>query len=220
MNENINLIEILKDCPEGTEFYSAVYGKIRFMGINSKGHYPIKGYSNPHGSVSFTADGKVYCIGDSECLIFPSKEQRDWNVWKEEREAQQRIAAFNSFEDGDFLAFDKGNDNKDKWVFIYRKTNEQEVRGYACLSTYANGSIYVDTMDSYSYIGYKEDANNLRYATVEERKTLRRELKKQLKMQWNAEDKTIEIIPNKVEMSISSIEAKLGLEPGTLRIKK
>lgn len=30
MNENINLVEILKDCPKGTEFYSPIFGKVTF----------------------------------------------------------------------------------------------------------------------------------------------------------------------------------------------
>ena len=28
MNENINLVEILKDCPEGTKLYSSIYGEV------------------------------------------------------------------------------------------------------------------------------------------------------------------------------------------------
>ena len=28
MNENLNLVEILKDCPEGTELYSTIFGDV------------------------------------------------------------------------------------------------------------------------------------------------------------------------------------------------
>lgn len=34
MNGNINLVEILKDCPEGTPLYSTIYGTVNFIGIN------------------------------------------------------------------------------------------------------------------------------------------------------------------------------------------
>ena len=35
MNENIDLTEILKGCPKGTELYSTVYGKVQFERINN-----------------------------------------------------------------------------------------------------------------------------------------------------------------------------------------
>ena len=31
MNENINLVKILKDCPEGFELYSTVLGEVKFV---------------------------------------------------------------------------------------------------------------------------------------------------------------------------------------------
>ena len=34
MNENLNLVEILKDCPEGTKLYSTVFGEVEFESIN------------------------------------------------------------------------------------------------------------------------------------------------------------------------------------------
>ena len=41
MNENINLCEILKDCPKDTEFYTSIWGKVKFEGINDDKIYPI-----------------------------------------------------------------------------------------------------------------------------------------------------------------------------------
>ena len=41
MNENLNLAEILKDCPKGTKLYSTVYGEVEFYGIIGK-DYLIK----------------------------------------------------------------------------------------------------------------------------------------------------------------------------------
>ena len=28
MNENLNLVEVLKDCPQGTKLYSPIYGDV------------------------------------------------------------------------------------------------------------------------------------------------------------------------------------------------
>ncbi len=34
MNENLNLVEILKDCPKGTKLYSPIFGEVKFEEIN------------------------------------------------------------------------------------------------------------------------------------------------------------------------------------------
>ena len=87
MNENIDLTKILKDCPEGYEFYSSYFGKVAFIRI-SYGQI-IVGCRRINRQVVFNADGKYemwaysdnngnYLLTD-ECLLFPSKDQRDWN---------------------------------------------------------------------------------------------------------------------------------------------
>ena len=78
MNENLNLIEILKDCPKGTKLYSTVYGDVDFDGIRNGSEYLVK-YVKSDGSIgSVTAQGLVLACYDGECTLFPSKEQRDW----------------------------------------------------------------------------------------------------------------------------------------------
>ena len=78
MNENLNLVEILKDCPKGTKLYSVAHGDVEFEEIAESEYYPIciKVYGKC-GEV-FTADGKLF-NGNGECILFPSKEQRDWS---------------------------------------------------------------------------------------------------------------------------------------------
>ena len=78
MNENLNLIEILKDCRIGTKLYSTVYGDVEFDGINKKEEYPVR-YRNSEGTkLTVTAQGMLL-VGFGECTLFPSKEQRDWS---------------------------------------------------------------------------------------------------------------------------------------------
>ena len=84
MNENLNLVEILKDCPKRTELYSTICGIVEFRGIDAKsGDYPIDVYcKQTKDYYSFTADGRIYCEANfGECLLFPSKDQRDWSKW-------------------------------------------------------------------------------------------------------------------------------------------
>ena len=79
MNENLNLVEILKDCPKGTKLYSPVVGEVEFCEIdNSSRFFPIV-VKSEDGIFSFTQQGKHYDIKQSECVLFPSREQRDWS---------------------------------------------------------------------------------------------------------------------------------------------
>ena len=88
MNENLNLVEILKDCPKGTKLYSPVFGEVEFESINDI-IGPIIVTTNTGNAECFTADGKMYTYYkkmynyyNGECLLFPSKEQRDWSKFK------------------------------------------------------------------------------------------------------------------------------------------
>ena len=81
MNENLNLVEILKDCPEGTKLYSPVFGEVEFESINDI-IGPIVVTTNTGNAECFTTDGKMYTYYNGECLLFPSKDQRDWSKFK------------------------------------------------------------------------------------------------------------------------------------------
>ena len=84
MNENLNLVEILKDCPKGTKLYSPALGEVEFEKIIDDRTYPIRVIGN-NDTVFFTSQGKLYDIKQSECLLFPSKEQRDWSKFKRQK---------------------------------------------------------------------------------------------------------------------------------------
>lgn len=77
--EKLDLTKSLKDCPRGTKLYSPIYGEVMLEGVYSGLIYPIDVigmYGNIH---SFTADGR-YVIGyNGECMLFPSKDKRDWS---------------------------------------------------------------------------------------------------------------------------------------------
>lgn len=81
MNENLNLVEILKDCPEGTKLYSPVFGEVEFESINDI-IGPIVVTTNTGNAECFTADGKMYTYYNGDCLLFPGKDQRDWSKFK------------------------------------------------------------------------------------------------------------------------------------------
>ena len=77
MNENIDLTKILKDCPKGWKLYSSVYGDVSFQGIADL-VYPIQVSNKKAGEVLLSEKGR-FLIGVGECILFPSKDQRDWS---------------------------------------------------------------------------------------------------------------------------------------------
>ena len=84
MNENIDLTKILKDCPEDTKFYCSICGEVTIKIKNNYTH-PIHVYQktiyaeNPILVCRLSIFGKYNKDLDGECILFPSKEQRDWN---------------------------------------------------------------------------------------------------------------------------------------------
>ena len=79
MNENINLCEILKDCPEGTEFWSDNYGKVRFMCIDKSWDSPIFLRRTDGCRACYTKEGLCSIDFPASCLLWPSKDCRDWS---------------------------------------------------------------------------------------------------------------------------------------------
>ena len=80
MNKKIDLTQILKDCPKGTKFYTPIWGEVTFIKINIGYVYPICIETNVYDDyINLTKDGRYLSIPNTECIIFPSKEQRDWS---------------------------------------------------------------------------------------------------------------------------------------------
>ena len=85
MNENLNLVEILKDCPKGTKLYTTIFGEVEFGFIEDNSIYPIVLILN--GRYEYlTSEGKLYETFGGECLLFPSKDQRDWSKFKPKKD--------------------------------------------------------------------------------------------------------------------------------------
>jgi hypothetical protein len=83
----MNIAEILKNAPEGTKLYSPIYGNVELLNISNESEYPIKAkICDNQVYVSFSKEGKFNIEHlDSECVLFPSKENRDWNTFKVEK---------------------------------------------------------------------------------------------------------------------------------------
>ena len=78
--EKINIAEILKDCPKGMKLYSPLCGECEFINIKNDVIYVE---SSLNKALCFNSLGMFYeWYEESECIIFPSKDQRDWSKFQ------------------------------------------------------------------------------------------------------------------------------------------
>ena len=78
----LDLVEILKNCPKGTKLYSAIHGEVTLDQVNNIDEdYPIV-INCIHGLIGYTYDGRFDIDCNGECVLFPSKDQRDWSKLK------------------------------------------------------------------------------------------------------------------------------------------
>jgi hypothetical protein len=139
----MNLIERLKDIPRGTKLYSPAFGEVTFK--KAAGNIIVVDDSCNIERV-FHSNGRFY--KDSECMLFPSRENRDWNT-------------FNKFDINSIKPFDKvlvRDDDKSEWyceLYSHYRNNVPYYK-YGCVSSAFHQCIpYND--DTKHLIGTKKD---------------------------------------------------------------
>lgn len=173
MNENLDLTEILKDCPIGTKFYSSYLGKdVFFIGIHNnyiECEYPPTIDSPFNSMIQFRKEGSLYNGG--ECMLLPSKDQRDWSKWHR------------PFVDGDVFVC---SNLCGYFIAIYNNLKRSNFYGYYAIVT-SDGEFNTDGICS---------GDAYRLATEEEKQKLFKAIQEN-GYKWNAETKTLEklIVP-------------------------
>lgn len=156
MNENLNLVEILKYCPKGTKLYSPIYGDVEFLQVlaDSKVDYQIDVKLSDNTIDSFTKDGRINAEYKGECLLFPSRDQRDWSKFMKPKFDPKTLEPFdkvlvcvNEFWNCDFFS----NYNKD---FAFH---------FVCVGTCANRVIPYNIETEYLLGTDKEAPKYYRY---------------------------------------------------------
>ena len=85
MNKNIDLTKILKDCPDGEQFWSPMLGDVKLYNINQVRKI-VSVILETYAEWAINADGTITICGitSPEIMLFPSREQRDWTKVKYE----------------------------------------------------------------------------------------------------------------------------------------
>lgn len=131
MEVKINIVEILKDKPQGIKLYSSACGKCKLEEVDDKS-FKISFYNSKFGFMNggegyLDKNGKLY--DDGECVVFPSKEMRDWSkfAWKK----------------GDVLVSEDGTAH-----LIFEKFTDDTYTTFIGKYHYANNDYYVSECDS------------------------------------------------------------------------
>lgn len=75
----MNIANLLKYCPKGTKLYSTAFGEVELIDASSLAN-TILVQNNHDTPFTFYSDGSY--ILDGECILFPSKDQRDWSKFR------------------------------------------------------------------------------------------------------------------------------------------
>ena len=135
MNNNIDLTEILKDCSEGTEFYSKEFKRVFFDSISYSKKYPIlvRWGDDKDRIIGYTKRGSLFTYAGAKCNLFPSKDQRDWSKFAASRKKKEK------FDPKTLKEFDKVvvRDYCDsKWTCsLFSFISSKEKFPYICLSS-------------------------------------------------------------------------------------
>lgn len=78
----MDLTKILK---VGNKIYSTLIGDCFVVAIDDTGPFKIRVRAVNGGEYIFDKEGRYY-TKLSECLLFPSKENRDWSTWEQKKE--------------------------------------------------------------------------------------------------------------------------------------
>ena len=174
MKQKINIAELLKDCPKGMELYSPLCGKCYFDRLN---YGTIICKKQNTQEITFTSEGyyMIPVFEGAECMLFPSKDNRDWNTFQR------------PFKDGDIIA-------NERYIAIFHKIGKPN----NCIN---ENIVYYHCWynKTYNECKFKNDygigANTeYKFATEDEKQKLFDAIKEN-GYKWNEETKTLEKLP-------------------------
>lgn len=163
MNNNINIAEILKDCPEGIKLYSPLFGEVKFDGSQENTVSVLSTYYDGRGIFnSFKENGSFFSgYSQSECLLFPSSEMRDWTKFFKRGDVVIKngggmAAVFDGWANDTYTEFNTtinlycdGNTGEEEVcdTLLFRKATEEEREQFIKKAERAfNGKYNPDTM--------------------------------------------------------------------------
>ena len=162
--KDIDIYEILKDVPKGTEFYTSLCGNVRFAYLESNKEAGEAIWTeNKDGEYSFNKNGRWMKGG--EVLLLPSKEMRDWNKFFKKGDVLVHRngdihVIFEGFKDNRYTRFNGkhylwkeyfkyySKEKSEMITFMFRKASDDEAKTYInTLEKHFGGKLNIETME-------------------------------------------------------------------------
>ena len=169
--KEINLVELLKDCPQGMDLDCTMYDNVTLDSVSiERSDYPIKIVTKNGFSTRLTKYGQNVGINEAKCVIFP-KGKTTWEGFHRPFKDGDIVFICEEYADADFT-----------YVAIFKEMQKDDIIVY-CSYEYDDNMFFPENS---SYDGYKT-----RLATEEEKKKLFDTIKTN-GYKWDAETKTLE----------------------------
>ena len=162
--KDIDIYEILKDVPKGTEFYTSLCGNVRLAYLESNKEAGEAIWTeNKNGEYSFNKNGRW--MDGGEVLLLPSKELRDWSKFFKKgdvlihRNGDIHVI-FEGFKDNRYTRFkgkhylwkerfeDYNKEVSEMITFTFRKASDDEAQTYInTLEKHFGGKLNLETLE-------------------------------------------------------------------------
>lgn len=81
----MNILEIIKKAPNNHVYWCTLIGECRVSVVTRRTSYPILAIADNGHECEITESGRYFFeYSDSECILFPSKDNRDWAAFERE----------------------------------------------------------------------------------------------------------------------------------------
>lgn len=164
----INIAEILENYPRGTKLYSPIFGDVYLESVRPHISVVVTLVKGEKDLTEFLYDGRYGMNG--ECMLFPSKENRDWSTFQI------------PFKDGDIVFYNNT-------IAMFKEWGDDTLFRTYCV-------FYPNVSDIFSFevdrpLFGKGVRKEIRLATEDEKKMLFDAIKTK-GYKWNVETKTLE----------------------------
>lgn len=162
--KDIDIYEILKDVPKGTEFYTSLCGNVVFSYLESNKEAGEAIWTeNKNGEYSFNKNGRW--MEGGEVLLLPSKEMRDWSKFFKKGDVLVHRngdihVIFEGFKDNRYTRFkgkhylwkerfeDYNKEVSEMITFTFRKAIDDEAQTYInTLEKHFGGKLNLETLE-------------------------------------------------------------------------
>ena len=162
--KDIDIYEILKDVPKGTEFYTSLCGNVGLAYLESNKEAGEAIWTeNKNGEYSFNKNGRWMKGG--EVLLLPSKEMRDWSKFFKKGDVLVHRngdihVIFEGFKDNRYTRFkgkhylwkecfeDYNKEVSEMITFMFRKASDDEAKTYInTLEKHFGGKLNRETLE-------------------------------------------------------------------------